>query len=322
MRIEQLQYVITIAECRSLSRAARDLFITQPTLSVSLQNLEAELGFQIFKRSHMGMELTEKGQEFYQIALRIHKELQRIHRLTEDAPANQEVHLVAVPAFCSGAMHALLAQIKTDLPELLLSISEVSRSNLLPALLEQRADLCVGVFIGDEEQQLMQSAAQNSIVIEPLMQDEMYIYLGPAHALAHDEQVFLSDLNNTDMLLFRDDKTDDEISHRPSGSYYRFSDRDSLMKAVSKNLGYAVLPSLMSYDNLYVETGLISVLPMADGEISATFYLAYSSATPLSESAQQVANRIRTLSRDIHNRVRRMPASSGSNQGKTPAIFY
>lgn len=71
MRLEHFLYVVEIAEHRSLSKAARNLYITQPSLSVSLQNLENELGFQVFERSHKGMVLTEKGREFYQIAKRI-----------------------------------------------------------------------------------------------------------------------------------------------------------------------------------------------------------------------------------------------------------
>ena len=55
MRLEQLLYCIEVANSKSMSQAAKKLFMTQPSLSTAIQNLEEELGFQIFKRSTHGV---------------------------------------------------------------------------------------------------------------------------------------------------------------------------------------------------------------------------------------------------------------------------
>ncbi len=110
MRLEHFLYVVEIAEHRSLSKAARNLYITQPSLSVSLQNLENELGFQVFERSHKGMVLTEKGREFYQIAKRIKAELDRVDHLVAPEENPAEVHLNAAPVFCNAAMLQLISR--------------------------------------------------------------------------------------------------------------------------------------------------------------------------------------------------------------------
>ena len=64
MTFKQLEYVLAIAKCGSLSQAAAKLYISQPALSEAIQNLEDELGFSIFSRSHLGMSLTSEGESF------------------------------------------------------------------------------------------------------------------------------------------------------------------------------------------------------------------------------------------------------------------
>lgn len=68
MRIEQLRHVVEIARCGSMRQAALNLYISQPNLSVSIQNLEEEVGYQIFTRSSRGMQLTKAGKAFVDYA--------------------------------------------------------------------------------------------------------------------------------------------------------------------------------------------------------------------------------------------------------------
>lgn len=64
MTIEQMKYLVTTAECGSISNAAQNLFISQPHLSKSIQSAERELGYPIFQRTHQGVLLSENGRAF------------------------------------------------------------------------------------------------------------------------------------------------------------------------------------------------------------------------------------------------------------------
>ena len=64
MTLTQLKYVITIADTGSMNEAAKLLFISQPSLSLALKELENEIGTELFKRSNRGVVLTPEGQEF------------------------------------------------------------------------------------------------------------------------------------------------------------------------------------------------------------------------------------------------------------------
>lgn len=64
MTLQQLHYAITIAEAGSLNKAAEALYISQPSLTSAMQELEKELGISIFVRSGRGVSLTQDGSEF------------------------------------------------------------------------------------------------------------------------------------------------------------------------------------------------------------------------------------------------------------------
>ena len=64
MTLQQLKYALTIADCNSINEASKQLFISQPSLSETIRELETELGFDIFLRSNRGIVITPEGEEF------------------------------------------------------------------------------------------------------------------------------------------------------------------------------------------------------------------------------------------------------------------
>ena len=61
MTLQQLKYILTIAKYESINEAAKQLFISQPTLSHAIKELENEIGFSIFQRSNKGIIVTPQG---------------------------------------------------------------------------------------------------------------------------------------------------------------------------------------------------------------------------------------------------------------------
>lgn len=68
MKIRQLEYLLEVVECGSISKAAQQLFVSQPSLTKSIMGLEAEYGIQILIRNPKGIELTEEGKSFVHYA--------------------------------------------------------------------------------------------------------------------------------------------------------------------------------------------------------------------------------------------------------------
>ena len=64
MTLAQLRYAITVANADSMSEAARNLFMSQPSLSAAIKELEEETGIELFRRTNRGISLTPDGEEF------------------------------------------------------------------------------------------------------------------------------------------------------------------------------------------------------------------------------------------------------------------
>ena len=62
MTLQQLKYIITVAECGNITEAAERLFIAQPSLTAAIHSLEKEMGVTAFIRSNKGVELTRNGE--------------------------------------------------------------------------------------------------------------------------------------------------------------------------------------------------------------------------------------------------------------------
>ena len=90
MRIQQLHYIIKIVETGSMNEAAKQLFITQPSLSNAVRDLEREMGIDIFIRNPKGITLTKDGVEFLSYARQV---VEQTNLLEERYKSHTEKHV-------------------------------------------------------------------------------------------------------------------------------------------------------------------------------------------------------------------------------------
>ena len=80
MTLQQLKYVVMVAECRNITEAADRLFIAQPSLTTAIQSVEKEMGITAFVRTNKGVELTRDGEALLSYARQI---LEQMDVMTE-----------------------------------------------------------------------------------------------------------------------------------------------------------------------------------------------------------------------------------------------
>ena len=76
MTLTQLRYIIAIVDTGSMNEAAKSLFISQPSLSLAVKELEKEFGTRLFKRSNRGVSVTQEGMEFLSYARQVVEQYQ------------------------------------------------------------------------------------------------------------------------------------------------------------------------------------------------------------------------------------------------------
>lgn len=305
MRLEHFQYIVEIARCKSMSKASKKLFITQPSLSTAVQNLEEELGFQIFKRSAAGVALTDKGESLLTIAEEVVAQLDKIKTLSDpDQDTLTTINLTAVPVFCNALMIEVIQQLKKEQPHITVNILELRPSKILPTLISGTADIGIGTYSPSTKEQVFREAAKNNLVIEPIFEDKMYCYLHRNHPMADSNGIRIDDLKNDTPAFFIDhifmssyEGYTPDLEYQKN--YYSFSDRASIKKAISKGIAYAILPRLMAYDDIYVNSGMIVPVPLSDADITLTTYVAYPTRNVLPKAMTQTIEIIH----DVYQRI-------------------
>ena len=117
MRIQQLHYIIKIAETGSMNEASKQLFITQPSLSNAVRDLEKEMGIEIFHRHPKGITLTKDGMEFLSYARQVVEQTELLEERYKNPNTKRELFSVSSQhyAFVVNAFVSLLK--KTDMAD-------------------------------------------------------------------------------------------------------------------------------------------------------------------------------------------------------------
>ena len=202
MTLTQLQYVVTIADTKSMNKAANELFVSQPALSGAVRELEEELGTQIFIRNNKGIVVTTEGEEFLSYA----RQMVELGNLVEERfvrkqgtknkiSVSMQHYSFAVEAFIELAR-------KFAIGEYELAVHETMTHEVIDNVKNYRSEL--GVIYRNEfnEKVLNKILSENDLEFIPLYECGISVYLSKNHPLADREVITIEDLSNYPCLSF------------------------------------------------------------------------------------------------------------------------
>lgn len=134
MRLEQLYYFYEISKTQSISSAAENLFISQPSLSNAISSLEKELNIKLLIRSKSGVKLTEQGFEFLQLAQNIIGDIEKIYNLSDQKASEPQITLFALPSIACSILPNVLTNYKQAFPQIQVQIHEDKTHQILKKL--------------------------------------------------------------------------------------------------------------------------------------------------------------------------------------------
>lgn len=248
--------------------------MTQPALSSSIRALEKDLNFHIFNRSSSGIELTEKGKKFYEIALQGRVLSDRIAALSDLPLHTDDLSLAAAPAVCQNLIFDATAAFRQKNPNLKMQTRELRPYLILQALEHHEASLAV-TAIYEEEVPVMKARAKDlGFTSQALLSDSLTVYLSASSRLRDKKYLTRDDLKEESSILYLDIETDDvyrQIMRSFSGCS-AFSNSANVKEAVSRGMGYALLPGIMTIHDIYLESGRVCTVPLRDS-IPVRIYL-------------------------------------------------
>ena len=176
VKIEHLIYITEIAKRRSISLAAKQLYIGQTTLSAIVKSIEDELDILIFQRTYSGVIATQEGEKVLGLAKKIidlYGEMTEIER--EASVREQTVHILASTSANSNLSVFLTQQMQIRSPQSALIFHEPMRTKMLASMFEGIANLAIGHWESSELKQAEQIARTNGITMELLYSDSFYL---------------------------------------------------------------------------------------------------------------------------------------------------
>jgi LysR family hydrogen peroxide-inducible transcriptional activator len=187
MTLVQLEYIVAVDTWRHFATAAAKCFITQPTLSMQLQKIEAELGVQIFDRSKVPVVPTAEGVEIIQQARVILKEVERLSEVTQERQGEVvgELRLGILPTIAPYLLPLFLKSFLETYPGIRLRVTELTTEILIDRLKKNLLD--AGLVVTPLK--------DPGIFEQPLFYEEFVVYVSPAETVYKKRYVLAEDID-------------------------------------------------------------------------------------------------------------------------------
>ena len=202
MTIQQLKYIITISENGSLNKAAEVLFITQPSLTSAVRELEKELGITLFNRGGKGVTLTNDGTEFLQYARQVVAQYDRLLEKYGRSGTLRKKFGISTQHY-SFAVKSFVEMVKQfDTDEYEFAIRETKTSEVIEDVTTGKSEVGILYLSDFNRKAIGKFLKTNQLEFHPLIQCEPYVYLWKGHPLAKQKSIRLAELRDYPCLSF------------------------------------------------------------------------------------------------------------------------
>ena len=199
MTLTQLRYVITIADTGSMNEAAKALFISQPSLSQAVKELETEIGVELFQRSNRGVSVTQEGIEFLGYARQVVEQYELIESHYIERKNVKKKFGVSMQhyTFAVNAFVEMVRQFGMD--EYEFAVRETKTYEVIEDVKEFRSEIGI-IYINQKV--LTKMIKESDLEFHPILDCGVYVYLWKGHPLANKEEISIEELEEYPCLAF------------------------------------------------------------------------------------------------------------------------
>ncbi len=252
MTLQQLRYIITIVNCGSISEAAKQLYITQPSLSNAVKELEKEFGISIFIRTSKGISLSLDGTEFLSYARQVLEQTDLMEQHYLNKKPLKRICSISTQhyAFAVNAFVNLVARQKNE--EYEFTLRETRTHEIIEDVKNFRSELGI-LYINDFNRKVLEKLFKESgLSFQPLFEASPHVFISSAHPLSLHDSVSLKDLEPYPFLAFEQgDKnsfyfSEEILSTAPRKKIIYVSDRATLFNLLIGLNGYTICSGILN----------------------------------------------------------------------------
>ncbi|AXQ78870.1 LysR family transcriptional regulator [Streptococcus chenjunshii] len=274
MNIQQLRYVVAIANSGTFREAAAKLFVSQPSLSVAVRDLETELGFQIFTRTTTGTVLTSQGLTFYEKALEVVKSFDSFERqFSQPDAANNEFSIASQHYDFLPPLITVFSKTYPDYKNF--RIFESTTIQILDEVAQGDSEIGI-IYINNQNRKgLLQRIEKLGLEYVELIPFKTHIYLAKDHPLAAKTSLSMDDLAGLPTVRFTQEKdeylyySENFVDTTESSLMFNVTDRATLNGILERTDAYATGSGFL--DSRSVNG--ITVIPLMDNLDNKMIYV-------------------------------------------------
>lgn len=253
MTLQQLKYVLTIADCGSMNEAAKQLFISQPSLSETMKELETEIGLDIFLRSNRGIVITPEGEEFLGYARQVTEQFGLLQskyidkKVKEKFSVSTQHYTFAVKAFVETVKQIGMEQYE-------FAVHETTTISVIENVKNFKSEIGVLYENDFNEKVLNKMFKENGLEFVELFSCDTFVYLWSGHPLAKQDVITMEELDEYPCLSFDQGKNNSLYLAEEMKSTYEYrrlikaNDRATLLNLMIGLNAYTLCSGIICED--------------------------------------------------------------------------
>ena len=238
MKLEWIEYFVGIAQTESLTKTAESFYLSQPTMSKAIRNLEEELGFDLFVRKKTGMYLTEQGKIFFPYAEKIVEQYQmyRLIAFEQSIAGLNDIEIAVSPHLLQSYYEELYRVLTRFAPKSQISIVDVD-SVKVREMVACNPKTC-GLIVADSV--IQKQLSESGLKSVELYSTPLVLCMSKTSRLAGKEQIAPEDLNGGDILALTMD--DERRNVMLAKTILKTSNLNLLLNMLVAEKGICILP--------------------------------------------------------------------------------
>ncbi len=277
MTLTQLRYAITVSHAGSMNEAARTLFISQPSLSAAIRELEEETGIILFRRTNRGILVTPEGEEFIGYARQVVEQYELLEAKYVNNDNVKKKFSVSMQhyTFAVNAFVELVKQFGMD--EYEFAVHETMTHDVIEDVKNYRSEIGV-LYLNDFNRKVLTKLFHEyGLEFHEILKCHIYVYMWKGHPLAEREVITLEDLEEYPCLSFEQGNNNSFYFAEEVLSTYHYkrlikaNDRATLLNLMVGLNGYTMCSGIICEDlngSEYCAVRLASDEVMSIGYIS------------------------------------------------------
>ena len=299
MTIRNLEIFTKVAELGSMSAAAKQLYITQPSVSLAIAEIEKEYEVKLFDRIGNRLCLTHTGERLFEYTSSIIQQFKEMELYLKDESHNTSIRIGATATIGHHIISSIIERLEKELPGTKCQVTVASTGVIEDRIL--RSELDIGFVEGD--------ITSRSLVVKPILEDELCVVCSKKHPFYKRKSILLKELEGESFILRETGSgtrakvenilQENHITYHPQWNCYSF---ESIKEAILHNLGITIMSPRVVRREL--QNGDLWSCSIEDVSFKRTFDLIYRQnkyfTTPMTRFVE-ICENMKALDPDFKN---------------------